>query len=374
MISHRMNQRTTVFVLALACSAAWAGEPNEPPLPLVFETGPVTPGPLQGPRQASLPWPVWEPFFSHKAVYAAAIRIVGPAEFLPRPGTVKMGYFLAFAEQQAGLSAQQKTFLEAAQRVYSSNFTTVPTASGRPLTLNPLVGRPDPNGPERVILYAVTLDDAKKMAQAYFQDGMMSFRRQVEGQGERLRELTEKIAQEEKRLSDENQLTETTQKSLDTFAKTVAYRTESEAQAAIGELDRMLNASQVEIAGITAKIKAIQAYRREQRQEGRSVPQEAEAKLDLMFIEESITLRGAVARKQMAMQLREQAGRFVDLRSTLVRAAEEKQTLAKDLNTHREDLPRLRKLLEEIRQQEPQIPDRIVIYPIQWSEQTPGNN
>lgn len=370
MISRRTNRCTTVFVLVLACAAVWAGEPNEPPLPLVFETGPVTLGPLRGPKPSGLPWSVWEPFVFHKAVYAAAIRIVGPADFLSRPGTGKMGYFLAFAEQQAGLSARQKTFLEAARGAYTRNFIT----RERPVTLNPLVDRPDPNEPERVILYAVTLDDAKKMAQAYFQDGMMSFRRQVEGGVEALRELTEKIAQEEKRLAELDQLTETTQKSLDTFAKTVAYRSEGEAQAAIGELDRMLNASQVEIAGITAKIEAIQAYRRERRQEGRSVPQEAEAKLNLMFIEESIALRGAEARKQMALQLREQAGRFVDLRSTLVRAAEEKQTLAKDLNTHREDLPRLRKLLEEVRQQEPQIPDKIVIYPIQWSEQAPGNN
>ena len=65
-------------------------------------------------------------------------------------------------------------------RVYTSSFTTVPTSSGRPLTLNPLVDRPDPNEPERVILYAVTLDDAKKMAQAYLQYAMMRFRGQVE--------------------------------------------------------------------------------------------------------------------------------------------------------------------------------------------------
>ena len=67
-------------------------------------------------------------------------------------------------------------------------------------------------------------------------------------------------------MSEVDQLTETTQKSLDNLAKTVAYRTESEAQAAIGELDRMLNAAQVEMAGITAKIEAIQAYRQERRE------------------------------------------------------------------------------------------------------------
>ena len=368
MISRRTNRCMATLVVMLICPTAWAAEPNEPPIPLAFEIGPTTPGPL-GASNLAFSWHIWEPLISHNAVYAAAIARVEPTEFLPRPGNaMKMNAFLKFAEQQAGLSAQQRAFLKAARRLYEIGI------SGLDRTANPMVDRPEPNGPERVILYAVTLDDAKKMAQVYLQYGMMSFRRQVEGKGEALRELTEKIAQEEKRLSDVNQLTETTQKSLDTFAKTVAYRTESEAQAAIGELDRMLNASQVEIAGITAKIEAIQAYRRERRQEGRSVPQEAEAKLNMMFIEESIALRGAEARKQMAMQLREQAGRFVDLRSTLVRAAEEKQTLAKDLNTHREDLPRLRKLLEEVRQQEPQIPDKIVIYPIQWSEQTPGNN
>ena len=47
------------------------------------------------------------------------------------------------------------------------------------------------------------------------------------------------------------------------------------------------------------------------------------------------------------MQLREQASRFVDLKSTLARAAEEKKTLAKDLDTHRKDLPGRRQWLED---------------------------
>lgn len=175
-------------------------------------------------------------------------------------------------------------------------------------------------------------------------------------------------------LAELDQLTETTQQSLDTLAKTVAYRTEGEAQAAIGELDRMLNASQVEIAGVMAKIEAIQAYRQERREEGRPVPQEATAKLNMMFVEESIALRGAEARKQMAIQLREQAGRFVDLKSTLARAAREKPSLVKNLEKHREEVPGRRQWLETAKQREPQIPDKIVIYPVQWGEQAPGSN
>jgi hypothetical protein len=370
MISPRTNRCTTVFALALLCAAAWAGEPKEAPLPLEFELSPTPLGPFW-PQVAGSPW---YPVIFLRPPYAAAVSLARPTEFLPQPSTRRMGEFLDFAKAQAGLSTGQKTFLDAARGVYTTAGQAAVNPAGRPIVLGPMVDRSDPNSPQRVILYAMTLDDAKKMARAYFQYAMLRCHEQIQAQDEGLRELTEKIAQEEKRLSEVDKLIQTAQKSLEILVKTVAYRTENEAQAAVGELDRMLTASQVEMAGITAKLEAIQVYRQERREEGPPVPQEATAKLNMMFVEESIALRGAEARKQMAVQLRDQASRFIEAKSVLASAAAEKEILTKTLKAHQQGRLDQQKSVESVKQEQPKIPNKIVIYPVQWNEQAPGNN
>jgi hypothetical protein len=370
MTSPRTNRCTTILALALLCAAAWAGEPKETPIHLEFEMSPTPLGPFW-PQVVGSPW---YPLIFHRPPYAATVSLAGPTQFLPQPGTRRMGEFLDFAKEQAGLSTRQKTFLDAARGVYTMAGRAAVNPAGCPIVLGPMMDRSDPNSPERVVLYAMTLDDAKKMARAYFQYAMLRCHEQIQAHDEGLRELTEKIAQEEKRLSEVDRLIQTAQKSLEILVKTVAYRTENEAQAAVGELDRMLTTLQVEMAGITAKIEAIQGYRQGRREEGPPVPQEATAKLNMMFVEESIALRGAEARKQMALQLRDQASRFIDAKSALARAAAEKETLTKSLEVHQQDRPGQQKLVESAKQAEPKIPDKIVIYPVQWTEQAPGNN
>lgn len=277
------------------------------------------------------------------------------SNFLGNEGLRGDGY----AERQGGLSEQQKAFLEETKSVFN-----YPTS-------NLVQRRPDPNGPECVLLYAMNLEDAKKMAQAYFQyardEWWRGYARKLDRE---IRANREKIVHEEARTIEVDSLVEASQKSLDDLAKTVPYRTESEAHAAIGELGRMLNAAQVEIAGIKARITAIERY--QERQRG-ATNQEAVPKLAMMFIEESIALQGAQAREQMATRLREQASRFGDLKSTLTSAAGEKRTLAESLEAHQKDLTNRQKELELTRQQEPKIPGKVIIYSVKWADEATPN-
>ncbi|MCX5643412.1 MAG: hypothetical protein NTZ17_01815 [Phycisphaerae bacterium] len=189
-----------------------------------------------------------------------------------------------------------------------------------------------------------------------------------------IRGATESIESTQKRMSEIEKLSETARKSLEEFQKTVPYRTESEAHAAIGELDRMLNAAQVEIAGIAAKTTAIQKYQGERlRKDHRPLPSEAVARLDMMFIEESIALRGAEARRQMATQLREEANRFVDLKSTIANAPGEKATLAQTLHRAQQSLAGGQGNLPALKQEEPKIPNKVVIYPVKWVDEPAQN-
>jgi hypothetical protein len=128
----------------------------------------------------------------------------------------------------------------------------------------------------------------------------------------------------------------------------------------------MLNTAQVEIAGITAKLEAIQGYRQEQRDQGRVTLPEATARLNMMFVDESIALRGAEARRQMATRLREQANRFVDAKSTLTNTTSERKTLGEALKEHQKDLTNRQESLETTQREEPKIPAKLVIYRLQW--------
>jgi hypothetical protein len=371
-----------VLVLALLGPVAWAGEPNEIPIRLEFEISPTPLGPYPSLSRVAT---TLGPLAVSKPAYAAAIPLMPPLEWLPSPARRTMSNFLGtgdargqregYAEQQGGLSVQQKTFLGAARSMMS-----YPTS-------NFVQNRPDPNGPEHVLLYAMTLDDAKKMAQAYYRyarnEWWLGYVKRLNNEIQR---FTQTAAQEQTKISEVEQLLATTQKSLEDLGKIVPYRTESEAQQAIGELDRVLNTAQVEIAGITAKIEAIQGYRQTRvgvarDAQGRTVPvpqaatpPETTAKLNAMFIEESIALRGAQARKEMATRLREQANRFLDLKSTLTNATAERKTLSESLQSSQKELADRREKLEATLQQEPKIPAKIIIYPVQWLDEPAGNN
>ena len=374
MISLRTNRCLIVLALTLLGSLSWAGEPNEVPIHLEFE---VSPTPL--PRIFSsegMEGSTWKAFYSARPGYAVAIPQVPSVEWLPAAERGTMSDFLgwddtdrrsatraAYAEEKGGLSKEQRAFLRAVKPLLTNRRWN--------LVFNP----PDPNGSPRVLLYAVTLEDARKMAQAYYQYARNEWWQGAFTQSIRwTQELAEKVAQEQKKISELDKVIATTQKTLADLGKTMPYRIESEAHEAIVELDRMLNTAQVEIAGITAKLEAIQGYRQERRDEGRGVPQEATARLNMMFVDESIALRGAEARRQMATRLREQANRFVDAKSTLTSTTSERQALGETLKKDQGNLTYQQRNLEDTRQQEPKIPAKLIIYRLQWADEPPANN
>jgi len=350
-----------LLVLVPLGAVAWGGEPNDVPVSLQFEVNSTALGPFT-PDSPSVPVFRWRAFGPYKPAYAAAIDLVEPAEFLPSPVRQGMSGFPEFAAREADLSPRQTEFLQAT-RAITRNQDSI------------LMDRPHPNGPRRVLLYAMTLDDAKEMARAYYDFAVnKTYRRILADNREELRTLTERLGGDEKRLAEVEKTVDTAQKTLEELVKTVPYRTEEEAHEAIGELDRMLNAAQVEIVGITAKIDAIQAYRQQRRDEtGHIIERETGTRLDMMFVEESIALRGAEARKQMATRLREQANRFLDLKSTLAAAAQDKKVLPTEVDRLRNNLTETQNYLEHLRQQEPKVPAKVEIYPVQWQDAAAGN-
>jgi len=366
MIHHGTNRSVLVLVLAFVCSVVWGGESKEIPIQPEFE---ISPTPL-GPYKASSMGPEWLGFFSHQPAYAVAIPLVPPIDWLPSPGRRTMNNFvgnpqdkhLSYAEEYAGLSGPQKAFLQASKTLLNDPRVSL------------LMDRPDPNGPPRVLLYALTLEDAQKMAEGYFQYARnFWWRGYLRSLEKRVQDSTEKVARVQTRLAEVEKAIEASQKPLEDLKKTVPYRTENEAHEAIVELDRILNATQVEMAGIHARMDRIMGYRKE-RPPGLQLTPEAVAKLDMMLVEEDIALQGAVAREKKVTSLLEQASRFIDLRSALTReTTERKGPLVDVLEQEQKVLARERKELEATRLQEPKIPAKLIIYPVQWVDEPSQN-
>jgi hypothetical protein len=356
MISSRTNRCGIVLVLALMCSTAWAGEPNETPIHLTFEKAPM----LLGPYSVAGMDTAWQPFAIRKPGYAVAIPLIGSTDFLPFPGYGSMLGFMGrdqyagFAEEHGGLSEPQKAFLWATRELYKDPRSLL------------VLSRPDPNGPQRLMLYAVTEQDARKMAQAFFACARAEFREHIQGTEKWLRKLSEEIAQGKKRITEVEEQMAAAQKALEEVQRSVPYHSESEAHEAVAELDRMVTNAQVEIAGIKARIETIQGY--QHGGPGYSRSEETLPRLAMIFIEESIALRGAQAREQMATTLRRQANRFIDLTATLARAVAEKPTLTASLEKGQKQLEAYQRDLTSAPEKEPRIPDKVLIYQVSWGD------
>ncbi len=68
---------------------------------------------------------------------------------------------------------------------------------------------------------------------------------------------------------------------------------------------------------------------------------------------------------------REQANRVVDLEFTLANVGGEKTTLTEDLPRYRRSLEIIAHQMTSVHESQPQIPDRVVICPVAWTDDTP---
>jgi len=340
MISRTRIQLVSLLALGVMCQIALGREPNDANQPLRFETSSMRlelPGPLQIKPQDRQP------------TYAAGIAPEGSADFFAWPKSYRVRAFREVALADKDLSLQQKEFLEDTNGLldFAERSYTV------------LYPKDDPNHPQ-ALLYAMTLPDAKRMAQLYVQFARREYKDGLdETQGYALRRSGE-ITDAEKRIPELEKSLENTRKSLEEVRGNIPYRSDQEASEAIGELDRMLSTAQIEMAGIRARIEVIQGYQREKQQvEG------VASKLEIMFIEEAVAMRGAEAKRQMAMELRARASRYIDLSQSLRTMEKEKNDLADNLENWRRDLPLVRERLANIRQEEPKVRgNRVFIYPV----------
>lgn len=337
MISSRKCKIVIVIILAcifLPVLAAEPNKPNEPKTELKFKLDDsiqkwlINTHPGRGPI---------------KPTHVAELFI---KEYGNIPGGGDYGNFDRLLQTEIGksMTSNQKEFIKT-----SSSYSTV----GENL--------PDmPIGYLTIRLYAVSQEDAKKMALAYIELLNARAQERIKHEENILREIEQKIAQAKKELPEkQKQLKEIEQSYQSIKEATHRFSPDGEAydlaQTSFVEMDKTLNALDIELAGIREKLKTIEKYRNEPNLRDKD-------KLDEMHIELMIELSGLEARKKATEKIRRIEEEFLKLfneRENLRNEVNELNDTSKIIvNYSWRDNPRPEMLPPEIYQ------NTVTIYPV----------
>jgi len=168
-------------------------------------------------------------------------------------------------------------------------------------------------------LYAMSELDARKIAEAFI-EAMTDKAEKIGSYKEHIRMLQETIFRTNKKILAQEAEAEVELANLRESIKNVHYLSTDEAKQAISELNTMLNNLDIELAGMKAKLRAIQEQQLRQKAIRNKIPVQERTerinrdgillKLEDMWIDLLIELKVAEARKETAIQLRMQAEDF----------------------------------------------------------------
>ncbi len=352
MIRTKISIAVFSLVTVLASTSMAGTEPNDANTPLTFEVSSIV---LSAPHLRQVHRSPW----NGMVAYAAGIPS-NRSQYFPKHGSNEIREVVQLA-RSLGISKEQQRFLELTDgglqgyRVGGVDFHTPPNFYTPP---------DDPNSPQ-FLLYAVSLEDAKKMAEAYVRYAKGSCRDKVVSMQDELKKLSDELADEQRKLPEVIQSVEAAKKSFEDLQRQVPYRDDKQALDAAAELDKMLNMAQVDIAGIRARIETIQGYQKSRDNAIPSRPLEFAPKLELMFIEEAVALQGAEARKRMATTLRKQADSYIDLKVAWQRTETERDRLTHYVSFLPNTIEAARQKLASEMEQEPKIiNNKVFIYPV----------
>jgi len=181
-------------------------------------------------------------------------------------------------------------------------------------------------------LYAMSELDARKTAEAFI-EAMTDKAEKIRSYKERIRSLQEGIFHAKKEIFEKEAATEVALANLRESIKNVHYLSTDEAKQAISELNTMLNNLDIELAGMKAKLQAIQEHRNKNLEEGtKRINREGILlKLEDMWIDLLIELKVAEARKETATRLRSEAEDFCKQMNTM---KAEFQKVVNEYKTH----------------------------------------
>ena len=229
---------------------------------------------------------------------------------------------------------------------------------------------------DTVLLYAVGEAEAVKTVRAYLEVAKRNVdakRRECE---RFLSETKERLSEAEKGLPERRKKAAAAESDYrqvkdDRFSSLSYSEAYEQAKETTLQMDKMLDLLEIELAGIHEKLSAIDAYRHPENLpetiRRKRLPDGMILKLDQMFVEQTIELKSAEARKQAALNIRGRDKAFLDLskrwnnlRSSVDRSEDDIRRFFADLRRIEKDLtnPSPDMLPPELYQ------DKVTIYPV----------
>lgn len=176
---------------------------------------------------------------------------------------------------------------------------------------------------DTVLLYAVSQEDAKKMVQAYFEIPANEAKARRQEYEQYIKDKKQEIIEIKKVLPEKQKQADEMEPKYMEIKKTRYFslsddEANEKAKETMLEMDKMLDVIAIELAGIREKMSVITEYRKTPQDaqdwaQRRKLPDGMLSKLEQMFVEQTIELKSAEARKQAAVKIRDRDKAFVDL-------------------------------------------------------------
>jgi len=176
---------------------------------------------------------------------------------------------------------------------------------------------------DTVLIYAVSVEDAKKMVQAYFEIPTNEANARKQEYEKYLKDRKQEIIEIKKTLPEKQKQADQMEPKYMEIKKTRYFSLSDDeayekAKETMLDMDKMLDVLAIELAGIREKMSVINEYRKTPQDmqaimRREKLPEGMLVKLEQMFVEQTIELKSAEAREQAAIKIRNRDKAFVDL-------------------------------------------------------------
>ena len=202
-------------------------------------------------------------------------------------------------------------------------------------------------------LYGVSEDDTKKMVNAFIEILANRANKEMQHFLSLQQKYQKEIAEIKKKLPEKQKQSKAAESKYKEI-KNARYfphdgaETYKKAKETMFQMDKMLDTLEIEFAGIREKLEALDSYRRTKRLPTKEFSDETVDKLDQMFVEQMVELRGVEARKKAALRIRNREKTFLYFFSQWSNLDSEVNRLKHDLEISENSLRDVEKILADV--------------------------
>jgi len=210
-------------------------------------------------------------------------------------------------------------------------------------------------------IYAVSEKEARQTTEAFIEILANRSKEETQFYKDAILELRRTIAETKRKIQEKEPEAEAARARFEEMKKTARFLDYKKARETIGSLNEKLNALDIDIAGLQARVSTIETYK-----SGKKVSNPTTlGKLDQMLSEYAIELADDLAKKEAFMEIRRQAKAFYDLYHLQNRLPRQVQSLRDNLPRLEQELRENKKRLNSPEKPPPKVfENKLTIYPV----------